>query len=161
MAISVHAATKFQVSEADALLKWKESLDDHNNTLLSSWIGNNPCSSWEGITCDNNSKSIYKVNLTNFGLKGTLQSLNSSSLPKIRSIVLRNNSLYGVVPHHIEEMSSLKILDMPVNILFGSIPPSIGNLVNLNSILLNDNKLSGLIPPSIGNLVNLNITYLP
>ncbi|CAI8605235.1 unnamed protein product [Vicia faba] len=57
-----------QEREADALLKWKESFDNHSKLLLSSWIGNNPCG-WEGITCDHESKSINQVNLTNIGLK--------------------------------------------------------------------------------------------
>ncbi|MCI92136.1 receptor protein kinase-like protein, partial [Trifolium medium] len=54
-----HAATKVQSSEADALLKWKASLDNQSKALLSSWnIGNNPCG-WEGIACDDETKSIF------------------------------------------------------------------------------------------------------
>ncbi|WJX96026.1 non-specific serine/threonine protein kinase [Trifolium repens] len=106
-----HAATKIQSNEANALLKWKTSLDNNSKALLSSWTGNYPCR-WEGITCDNESKSIYKVNLTNIGLKGMLQSLNFSSLSKFRSLVLRNNSFYGIVPNHIGVMSNLETLDL-------------------------------------------------
>ncbi|RHN78472.1 putative protein kinase RLK-Pelle-LRR-XI-1 family [Medicago truncatula] len=158
IATSPHAATKIQGSEADALLKWKASLDNHSRAFLSSWIGNNPCG-WEGITCDYESKSINKVNLTNIGLNGTLQSLNFSSLPKIHTLVLTNNSLYGVIPHHIGEMSSLKTLNLSINNLFGSIPPSIGNLINLDSIDLSQNNLSGPIPFTIGNLTKLSELY--
>ncbi|RHN78465.1 putative leucine-rich repeat-containing, plant-type, leucine-rich repeat domain, L [Medicago truncatula] len=156
---SPHAARKNQGSEVDALLKWKASLDNHSRALLSSWIGNNPCSSWEGITCDYQSKSINMINLTNIGLKGTLQTLNFSSLTKIHTLVLTNNFLHGVVPHHIGEMSSLKTLDLSVNNLAESIPPSIGNLINLDTIDLSQNTLSGPIPFTIGNLTKLSELY--
>jgi len=154
MVASPHAAAKHEGSDADALLKWKSSFDNQSKALLSSWYGNNPCS-WEGITCDDNSKSIYKVNLTNIGLRGTLQSLNFSLLPQLRSLVLRNNSFYGVVLHHIEAMSNLNILDLSNNKFSGRIPPSIGSLVNLNTILLYENEFSGPIPSTLGNLTKL------
>jgi len=80
IATSPHAVTKIKGSEVDALLKWKASFDNQSKTLISSWIGNNPCSSWEGITCDYESKSVNKVNLTNIGLKGTLQTSKSQFL---------------------------------------------------------------------------------
>jgi hypothetical protein len=111
MAISSHGSEKLiQGSEVKALLKWKASFDNQSKALLSSWnIDNKPCN-WVGITCDDESKSIYKVNLANIGLKGTLQSLNFSSLPKVRSLVLSNNFFYGVVTRHIGVMSNLNNL---------------------------------------------------
>jgi len=110
MATSLHASAKIQSSEANALLKWKESFDNQSKALLSSWFGNKPCN-WMGITCDVESKSIYNLHLANIGLKDTLQSLNISSLPKIQSLVLRNSSFYGVVPHHIGRLSNLNTLE--------------------------------------------------
>ncbi|XP_058728335.1 MDIS1-interacting receptor like kinase 2-like [Vicia villosa] len=155
MATTPHVSAKIQRSEANAMLKWKESFDNQSKALLSSWIGNNPCSSWKGITCDNESTSIYKINLTNIGVRGTLQLLNFSSLPKVRNIVLKNNSFYGGVPSHIEVMSNLKILDLSNNKFSGRIPHSIGNLVNLDTLFLYGNEFSGPIPSTIGNLTKL------
>src|ERR1044072_1313992 len=69
--------------EADALLRWKATLDNHSRALLSSWTSNttttSPCSNWLRIQCHLDSKFISKVNLTSAGLSGTLQSLNLSS----------------------------------------------------------------------------------
>ncbi|RHN78406.1 putative non-specific serine/threonine protein kinase [Medicago truncatula] len=161
MVTSPHADAKNQGNEADALLKWKASFDKQSKEILSSWIGNNPCSSiglsWEGIICDNNSKSINKIDLTSFELKGTLQSLNFSSLPKIQKLVLRNNFFYGVIPYHIGVMSNLNTLDFSQNYLYGSIPNSIGNLSKLSHIDLSENDISGIIPFEIGRLRNLTI----
>ncbi|KEH15981.1 LRR receptor-like kinase family protein [Medicago truncatula] len=160
IATSPHATTKIQGSEVDVLLKWKASFDNHSRALLSSWIGNDPCSSWEGITCCDDSKSICKLNLTNIGLKGMLQSLNFSSLPKIRILVLKNNSFYGVVPHHIGVMSNLETLDLSLNRLSGNIPSEVGKLNSLTTIQLSGNNLSGPIPSSIGNLIKLTSILL-
>ncbi|XP_058752070.1 MDIS1-interacting receptor like kinase 2-like [Vicia villosa] len=144
-----------QGSEADALLKWKATLDNNSQPLLSSWIGDNPCGC-EGITCDHQSKSIYKVNLTGIGLKGTLQSLNFSSLPKLHTLLLKNNLFYGVVPHHIEALSNLDTLDFSQNNFYGTIPISICNLSQLSYLDLSENHhLTGIIPSEIGRLRNL------
>ena len=39
-------------TEAEALLKWKASLDNQSQSLLSSWVGISPCINWFGITCE-------------------------------------------------------------------------------------------------------------
>ncbi len=48
----VAAAARDEVgNEAEALLKWKASLDNQSQSLLSSWGGGHP-SNWVGIACD-------------------------------------------------------------------------------------------------------------
>ncbi|GAU34734.1 hypothetical protein TSUD_17070 [Trifolium subterraneum] len=84
MATSLHAATENQGSEADVLLKWKASLDNESKPLLSSWIRNNPCGGWKGITCDE-SKSVYK-----FSFKKQLL-LRSCSTPYRGDVQSRNS----------------------------------------------------------------------
>ncbi|XP_045831365.1 MDIS1-interacting receptor like kinase 2-like [Trifolium pratense] len=160
MATSAHATTNIQGSGVDALLKWKSSLENNSKTLLSSWnIGNNPCS-WEGITCDDESKSISKINLTNIGLKGMLHNFNFSSLPKIRTLILRNNLFYGVVPQNIGVMFNLNTLDLSTNKLSGPIPTTIGNLTKLKTLSLFSNDLSGNIPTEMNKLTNLETLQL-
>ncbi|KAJ0911808.1 putative leucine-rich repeat-containing, plant-type, leucine-rich repeat domain superfamily [Helianthus annuus] len=47
-------ATARPTNEASALLKWKASLDERSQSLLSSWAGTNPChDNWMGIGCSN------------------------------------------------------------------------------------------------------------
>ncbi|OMO99718.1 hypothetical protein CCACVL1_03664 [Corchorus capsularis] len=56
--------------EAETLVKWKGSLDNNSQTLLSSWgAGGSPCN-WLGITC-NNGGSITNLSLAHYGLRGT------------------------------------------------------------------------------------------
>jgi hypothetical protein len=150
---SPHASAEIQGSEANALLKWKSSFDNQSRASLSSLI--NPCS-WEGITCDDNSTSIYEVNLANIGLRGMLQSLNFLSLPKLRSLVLSHNSFYGVIPHTFGMMSNLKTLNLSFNKLSGNISNSIGNMSKLSYLDLGGNALTGIIPVTIEKITNLS-----
>ncbi|GAU34739.1 hypothetical protein TSUD_17120 [Trifolium subterraneum] len=179
MATSSHSTEKIQGSdEANALLKWKASFDNQSKALLSSWnIGNNHCN-WMGITCDVESKSIYKVNLVNIGLKGRLRNLtildiNScyltgtipisiGMLAKLSSLKLYNNSLLGHIPREIGKLVNLKMLYLGMNSLYGFIPREIGFLKQLGELDLSDNHLSGTIPSTIGNLSNLYwIIFIP
>uniref|UniRef100_A0A6N2M7A4 Leucine-rich repeat-containing N-terminal plant-type domain-containing protein n=1 Tax=Salix viminalis TaxID=40686 RepID=A0A6N2M7A4_SALVM len=94
--------------EAEALLEWKVSLDNHSQPILSSWAGDSPCS-WFGISCDR-SGSVINISLPNSSLRGTLNSLRFSSFPSLIGLNLLNNYLYGSIPSHIGILSNCKIL---------------------------------------------------
>nr|XP_034920354.1 MDIS1-interacting receptor like kinase 2-like [Populus alba] len=152
--------------EAEALLKWKASLDDnHSQSVLSSWVGSSPCK-WLGITCDN-SGSVADFSLPHFGLRGTLHSFNFSCFPNLLTLNLWNNSLYGTIPSHISNLTkttnldlNLSTLNLSKNKLSGSIPSSLGNMTKLIDLRLSENNLTGLIPASIGTLKHLSGLYL-
>nr|POE79250.1 mdis1-interacting receptor like kinase 2 [Quercus suber] len=82
--------------EVEALLKWQASLDDQNQSLFSSRVGNSPCN-WSGISC-NEFRSVIHINLTGSGLKGTLHAFSFSFFPNLLGLNLSNNSLYGTIP---------------------------------------------------------------
>ncbi|KAJ6974588.1 MDIS1-interacting receptor like kinase 2-like [Populus alba x Populus x berolinensis] len=152
------SATSFGAAEdnkeAEALLKWKASLDDnHSQDVLSSWVGSSPCK-WLGITCDN-SGSVMNFNLPHFGLRGTLHSFNFSSFPNLLTLNLTNNSLYGIIPLEIGLVTSLNVLYLDKNNLTGLIPVSIGTLKHLSVLDLSKNNLSGSVPREIGQLESL------
>ncbi|XP_073259869.1 uncharacterized protein [Populus alba] len=145
--------------EAEALLKWKASLDDnHSQAVLSSWVGSSPCK-WLGITCDN-SGSVAHFSLTHFGLRGTLHSFNFSSFPNLHTLILSKNSLYGAIPSHISNLTKITYLDLCDNHFTGNIPHEIGLLASLNFLYLCENNLIGNIPLEIGLLTSLNFLYL-
>jgi len=153
-ATSTTSSTTIQSREASALLKWKASLDNQSQTLLSSWTGNNSCK-WLGISCNEDSLSVSKINLTNMRLKGTLESFNFSSLPNIQTLNISHNSLNGSIPHHIGMLSKLTHLDLSDNLLSGTIPYEITQLTSLHSLYLDTNVFNGSIPKEIGALRNL------
>ncbi|GMP63114.1 hypothetical protein CsSME_00024934 [Camellia sinensis var. sinensis] len=175
-----------QGSEATTLLTWKASLHNQSQTLLSSWVGSNHYS-WLGIRC-NKVGRVAHIDLQGYGLKVTLSNLNFSSFPRLRTLELFNNSLYGTIPPpqkkkicslwrltylslpfnnlsgtipiEIGQLTKLRILYMNRNQIGGSIPQQIGLLSSLNELGLYTNNLTGSIPSSIGNLGNLTILYL-
>ncbi|GAY65685.1 hypothetical protein CUMW_243020 [Citrus unshiu] len=171
--------------EADALLKWKASLQIHNRSLLSSWIKDttnvssktSPCA-WYGISC-NDVGRVVKISLPGVGLKGKLHDFSFSSFPHLAYLDLSHNELFGTIPPQISNltnlsdlylegdqfsgnippevglMSHLKFLYIDTNQLDGSIPPEVGQLSSLVELFLFFNHLSGSVPPSLGNLTNL------
>nr|GMD96804.1 probable leucine-rich repeat receptor-like protein kinase At1g35710 [Ipomoea batatas] len=148
-------------NEVGALLAWKSSLHSKSQRLLSSWVvGSDPCK-WTGIACDGG-KSITGLNLTSYELKGTLQTMNFSSLAYLQVIDLSNNSLHGSISF-IKVMVGLKdmtTLHLHQNQFLGHIPQEIGLLTSLVSLRLSQNNLTGQIPTSIGNLQNLRLFHL-
>ncbi|XP_047151307.1 MDIS1-interacting receptor like kinase 2-like [Vigna umbellata] len=155
-AFSHYDAASSSDSEANALLKWKGSLDSHSQSSLSSWNGTNPCI-WRGIECDD-SHSVSHLNLTRVGLKGTLQTFNFSLFPNILVLNMSFNFLSGSIPPLIEQLSNLNTLDLSKNNLSGSIPKTICNLSKLKYLNLGVNGLSGSIPNEVGHLQSL-ITF--
>jgi hypothetical protein len=62
------------LSEAAALLSWKAQLNDTNNTLAN-WTGVSPCihgRAWPGAMCSEDRMAVVAVNVSGFGLMGTL-----------------------------------------------------------------------------------------
>nr|POE94924.1 mdis1-interacting receptor like kinase 2 [Quercus suber] len=70
------SSTAQRRAEVDALLNWKATLQNQNESYLSSWTlspsntssSSSPCS-WIGISC-NVEGSVTSINLTSFGLRG-------------------------------------------------------------------------------------------
>ncbi|XP_017984368.1 PREDICTED: leucine-rich repeat receptor-like serine/threonine-protein kinase BAM2 [Theobroma cacao] len=116
--------------EAETLLKWKASLDNKSQTLLSSWLGDSHCN-WVGITCDE------AGSMTNLSLPNYVEGLR------------------GNIPSEICLLKSLELISLSNNRITGSIPQEIGRLSSVSNIFFYDNNLSGPIPTSIGSLHNL------
>ncbi|CDP11195.1 unnamed protein product [Coffea canephora] len=152
--------------EAAALLKWKARCQNQNNGLLTSWnlqsinasnSSNLPCT-WAGISCING--SVNRLNLSAWGIKGSLYDFPFLSLPNLEYLDLSLNQFFGSIPRQIGNLSKLIYLDFSVNELSQEIPPEICNLRNLIHLALVRNQLSGPIPPEIGTMYNIVDIYL-
>ncbi|KAI5666955.1 hypothetical protein M9H77_16808 [Catharanthus roseus] len=163
--------TSSKANEVEALLKWKASILNHNNPLISSWNLQppaNPCA-WYGVFCIH--RRINGLNLTKSNLNGTLYKFPFSSLPSLEFLDLGNitkltvfylvdNSLSAPIPINLENFGQLKYLDFCNNKLSGSIPSSLDNLTKLITINLGDNSLSDSIQINLGNLGQLEYLAL-
>uniref|UniRef100_A0A2N9HFU7 non-specific serine/threonine protein kinase n=1 Tax=Fagus sylvatica TaxID=28930 RepID=A0A2N9HFU7_FAGSY len=149
------------VAAAEALLKWKASLDNQSQPLLSSWVGDRPCNNWVGIACEELELgvSVTSLNLSSFGLIGTLYNLNFSYFPNLLTIDLYNNSLNGTIPDSIGNLPKLTHLDLAYNELSGTFTPTIWNLSKLLFFHFTGNQISGRIPPEIGQMTSVQFSY--
>ncbi|KAG5548004.1 hypothetical protein RHGRI_013634 [Rhododendron griersonianum] len=150
------------VEEANGLLKWKETLQNPNISVLRTWIhvpnngsstsASSPCQ-WFGVSC-NAEERITRLNLTNSGVNGTLKTFPFLLLRNLAFVDLSMNELFGSIP---PQLSSLPLvyLDLSINKFSGNIPPEIGLLTNLETLHLVENQLNGSIPREIGQLKSL------
>ncbi|KAI3865963.1 hypothetical protein MKX03_036822 [Papaver bracteatum] len=153
---SFHVVVFALEQEVEALLKWKSTLVNQNNSLLSSWKLNsttsktNPCR-WQGISC-NKVGSVKELNTTGWGLQGTLHDFNFSSFSNFVILDLSYNELFGIIPSQIGNFSKLTHLDLYQNKFSGHIPLEISSLTSLQHLDLSQNQLSGSIPQEVGAL---------
>ncbi|VFR02329.1 unnamed protein product [Cuscuta campestris] len=159
--ISNTVISSIALNQREALLKWKASLDNQSQKVLSSWgdsKGNDPCH-WVGLACDE-AGSITNISLAGSNLTGTLHGFNSLAFPGLRELNFRNNTLFGPVPSHVFNLSKLVVLDLSFNEFSGNISSGIGGLSSLSKLDLSGNNLAGQIPPEIGRLSSLSQLFL-
>ncbi|PHT50679.1 hypothetical protein CQW23_10426 [Capsicum baccatum] len=142
------------IEEATALLKWKATFHNQNNSLLASWtLITDACRDWYGIICFNG--RINRLNIANVGVTGTLYDFPFSSLPFLEYVDLSMNQLSGTIPPELGKIKSLEVLTLGSNNLSGPIPITLCDLTKLEILNLYSNQLSGPIPSELGNLKNL------
>ncbi|KAF3515477.1 hypothetical protein DY000_02063090 [Brassica cretica] len=113
--------------------------------LAESWIGNDPCTNWIGITCSNGNVTV--INLEKMGLTGTI-SPEFGSIKSLQRIILGINNLTGTIPHELTTLPNLKTLDVSSNHLFGKVPAFKSNVVvNTNGNPDIGKDKSSLSPP--------------
>ncbi|GAY46677.1 hypothetical protein CUMW_098910 [Citrus unshiu] len=188
LSLGVDSASLSIVTDREALISFKSqiSLESSSSSPLSSWNisqSSSPCS-WPGVTCNNFGQRVIGLNLSGFGIEGTisphignlslLRSLQlqnnklSGTLPseignlfRLRVLNISSNSLRGVIPLNISKLTELKILDLTANKITGRVPDEpLRNLRSLQVLNLGKNLLWGSIPPSIANLSSLNTLNL-
>lgn len=145
----------------------------------SEWLtSTSPCT-WYGVTCDDQTKKVTSIELSDNSLVGTLSSelgiltsltsitiLNSfeltgslptqlSRLTNLKRITMRSNYLSGSIPTQFSTLASLTTLDLENNILSGSLPTTLTTLVALEQLSVGGNEIKGKIPADIVNLTNL------
>ena len=131
--------------EREALLKFKEGLDDPSRRL-SSWVGKD-CCNWLGVGCSNRTDNIIKLDLKRPFFCDQISSNTSTVCWK---------PLGGVLSPSLLELKYLNYLDLSYNDFQGiPIPNFIGSLNKLSYLNFSYASFAGMIPPQLGNLSNL------
>ena len=158
------------ISDKNSLLEFSSTLP---HALRLNWNNSTPiCTSWIGITCNQNETNVISIHLPGIGLKGSIPN-NSSlgkldslrilslhynelsgnlpsnilSIPSLQYVNLQHNNFTGLIPSSIS--SKLIALDLSFNSFFGAIP--VFNLTRLKYLNLSFNNLNGSIPFSINH----------
>uniref|UniRef100_A0A0E0L7K1 non-specific serine/threonine protein kinase n=1 Tax=Oryza punctata TaxID=4537 RepID=A0A0E0L7K1_ORYPU len=122
--------------ERDVLFDLKATLRDPGG-MLSSWVGLN-CYNWYGVTCNNRTGHIIKLNLANYNIS-------------------KEDALTGDISPSLVRLTHLMYLDLRWNDFGGArISEFIGSLKNLRHLDLSNAGFGGKIPPHLGNLSKLN-----
>ncbi|KAL5549770.1 hypothetical protein UlMin_005001 [Ulmus minor] len=159
--------------DREALLKFKQSLQDPSN-LLSSWEGQD-CCYWDGVSCDENTGHVIMLELSSSNVECWDSSLNISDgqlgLGKVSVCLtelkhLKYLDLSGNYFQHSEilkffgSMTKLQHLDLSCAHLSGEIPHQLGNLTDLEWISLSNNEIGQQLPNWLGQLKALKFLDL-
>ena len=137
-------------------------LDIYTQTNGVNWVGVTPAwagaagteCSWGGVTCDVGQSAVTEITLSRKNLTGSLPaSLNQ--LTSLRRLDLSGNRLAGVIPS-LSGLVNLQYLLLSRNELGGSIP-SLSGLSALTQFDVRTNVLTGTMPSlaGLGNLTSI------
>ncbi|XP_016650389.1 PREDICTED: probable leucine-rich repeat receptor-like protein kinase At1g35710 [Prunus mume] len=146
-------------TQAEALLTWKNTFYDAPPSLTSWSLTNlNNLCNWYAIVCDQSSKQVSQIDLSNLDISATLTDFNFTPFLNLTQFNLNGNNFEGPIPSAIGNLSKLTTLDLAWNSLEGPIPSSIGQLRELKYLDLRENSSNSSIPSELGLCTKL--TYL-
>lgn len=132
--------------EREALVTFKQDLVNASHRL-SSWMGHD-CCQWKGISCNNRTGHVTKVDLRN------TYSIDAQVWDEL---AYDQSFLGGKLNPSLLDLKYLDYLDLSLNNFQGiHIPSFFGQLKSLRYLNLSFASFVGEIPPSLGNLLNLN-----
>ncbi|CAI9769287.1 unnamed protein product [Fraxinus pennsylvanica] len=142
------------ISDFHALIALKQGFE-FSNLEISTWNSSNPTSvcSWSGIKCFNG--RIVSLNISNMNLYGSV-SPAISRLDKLMELFIDGNNFTGEIK--IENMSSLRFLNISNNQFSGSLEWNYSSLANLEVLDAYNNNFSSYLP--LGILALKNIKHL-
>ncbi|KAG4954919.1 hypothetical protein JHK87_040513 [Glycine soja] len=123
------------------------------------WSDSTPiCTSWAGVTCNQNGTSVIEIHLPGAGFKGSIPKNSLGKLDSLKILSLHSNGLRGNLPSDILSIPSLQYVNLQQNNFSGLIPSTISP--KLIALDISSNNFSGSIPTTFQNLSRLTWLYL-
>ncbi|KAL9225367.1 hypothetical protein vseg_001302 [Gypsophila vaccaria] len=110
------------------------------------------CTTWTGVTCNNDETTVISLRLPGFGFRGTIPNDTLGRLGGLRTLSLRKNNFYGEFPSDFYNLRNLTSLYLQSNNFYGQLPSNFSVWPNLLVLNLSNNKFNGSIPRSLSNL---------
>lgn len=154
--VVVHATT--DANDAQALQVLYGALN--NPSQLTGWKSSDgdPCGeSWKGVKCDGS--AVVSLDLSGLGLTGTMGYL-LNNLVSLKTLDMSDNNLHDAIPFNLP--SNLTSLNLAHNNLSGSLPYSIISMVSLSYLNVSGNSLSQQIADVFSNhtaLATLDLSH--
>ncbi|KAH7546982.1 hypothetical protein FEM48_Zijuj01G0258800 [Ziziphus jujuba var. spinosa] len=155
------------MNSAPQLTQWSSSSDD-------------PCGQgWKGVTCSG--QRVTEIDISNLGLTGNLgyqlQPLSALTIldvsgnnlggsipyslpPNATRLNFASNIFSGNIPYSLNQITSLKYLNISHNQLQNQLGDIFGSLSSLTTLDLSFNSLTGNLPESISSLSSVNTMNL-
>ncbi|XP_042944259.1 putative receptor-like protein kinase At3g47110 isoform X1 [Carya illinoinensis] len=138
-------------TDQSALLALKAHISyDPHHILTTNWSSNTSVCNWVGVTCGSRHQRVTALNLSNYGLVGTIPP-HIGNLSFLVSLRIKHNRFHGSMPNELSHLYRLEILHFGYNEFSGEIPSWIGLLTKLQSLILVTNNFEGSIPSSLFN----------
>ncbi|KMZ72928.1 hypothetical protein ZOSMA_157G00040 [Zostera marina] len=127
------------------LLQLKNSFNFTRQSKLATWVQEDDCCKWRGVSCDFISGEVIEIDLSSSEISGSISDLSF--------LTNHYHNFYGDVPPTVGKLHQLTQLDLSNNHFTGFIsifePSS-----SIRQIVLSTNNFTGHIPPSYGKLKN-------
>lgn len=155
------AVSEITVENPDraALVTLYHATGGPNWTNSENWLTDAPLDQWLGISADQQTGRVTRIELPKNNLHGPIPS-ELGRLGSLEHLALGENDLSGKIPPELGNLSNLRGLHLQLSRLAGPIPAEFGYLSNLQSMVLRDNRLTGPIPAELGNLDKLEWLHL-